>query len=110
MGLRIQSGAAGGRKLKSPPKGAEVRPILARIRKSLFDILRPRLSGALFLDLFAGTGTVGLEALSNGARRAVFVDVNRACCRVIHQDEHSHIGIRVPVKDRSEYGRIVVVD
>lgn len=74
--MRILSGAARGRRLMGRPKGLETRPILARIRKSLFDILRPKLQGALFLDLFAGTGAVGLEALSNGAARAVFVDLN----------------------------------
>ncbi len=77
MSLRVQSGTARGRFLKATPKGLEVRPILARIRKSLFDILRPQLQGALFLDIFSGTGLVGIEALSNGAKRAVFVDVDR---------------------------------
>ncbi len=76
--MRILSGTARGRPLKSLPKGYELRPILARIRKSLFDILRPHLEGALFLDLFAGIGTVGLEALSNGAKRAVFVDMQKS--------------------------------
>jgi 16S rRNA (guanine966-N2)-methyltransferase len=76
--MRILSGSAKGRPLKSLPKGYELRPILARIRKSLFDILRPRLDGALFLDLFAGIGTVGFEALSNGARRVVFVDAEKS--------------------------------
>jgi 16S rRNA (guanine(966)-N(2))-methyltransferase RsmD len=86
MSLRIQSGSARGRRLKSVPKTMNVRPILARIRKSLFDILRPRLAGSLFLDLYAGTGTVGLEALSSGAQRVVFVDADRACCRVIQKN------------------------
>jgi 16S rRNA (guanine966-N2)-methyltransferase len=84
--LRIQSGIARGRRLKALPKGLEVRPILARIRKSLFDILRPRMPGALFLDVYAGTGTVGLEALSNGARRAVFIDASRDSCRMIERN------------------------
>ena len=50
--------------------GLAVRPILARIKKSLFDILRPRIAGTSFLDVFAGTGAVGIEALSQGAARA----------------------------------------
>lgn len=74
MSLRVQSGTARGRILPAVPARYEVRPILHRIRKSLFDILRPRLADAPFLDLFAGTGLVGIEALSNGASRAVFVD------------------------------------
>lgn len=83
MTLRVQSGTARGRALKALPKGHEVRPILARMRKSLFDILRPDLPGALFLDLFAGTGMVGIEALSNGAARAVFVDASGASLKMI---------------------------
>lgn len=84
--LRIQSGTARGRKLVGLPKGLEVRPILARIRKSLFDIIRLRLPGTLFLDLFAGTGTVGLEAISNGVRRAVFVEQTRRQCEAIQRN------------------------
>ena len=86
MGLRVQSGEARGRYIKARPKGPEVRPILARIRKSLFDILRPRLAGARFLDLFAGTGTVGIEALSNGAALAVFVDAARTSCDMVRKN------------------------
>jgi 16S rRNA (guanine(966)-N(2))-methyltransferase RsmD len=83
MSMRVQSGSARGRSIKALPTGPEVRPILARIRKSLFDILRPRLAGARFLDLFAGTGTVGIEALSNGAASAVFIDASPTSCRMI---------------------------
>lgn len=86
MSMRVQSGLARGRFIKALPSGPEVRPILARIRKSLFDILRPRLAGARFLDLFAGTGTVGIEALSNGASSAVFVDVSSSSCRMIEKN------------------------
>ena len=62
MAMRVQSGSARGRSIKSLPRGREVRPILARIRKSLFDILRPRLTGARFLDLFAGSCHAGSPA------------------------------------------------
>jgi 16S rRNA (guanine966-N2)-methyltransferase len=92
LSLRVQSGSARGRSLKSRPAAREVRPIAARIRKSLFDILRPRLPGALFLDLFAGTGLVGIEALSNGAARAVFVDAERRSLRMI-EDNLAHLGL-----------------
>ncbi len=84
--IRVQSGAARGRRLKALPAGLEVRPILARIRKSLFDILRPRLADTRFLDLFAGTGAVGIEALSNGAARAVFVDLHRSSLKMIERN------------------------
>ena len=86
MSMRVQSGSARGRSIKALPSGPEVRPILARIRKSLFDILRPRLAGSKFLDLFAGTGTVGIEALSNGASSAVFVDASSQSCRMIEKN------------------------
>ena len=63
-----------------------VRPISDRIKQSLFDILRPRIPGSRFLDLFAGTGAVGLEALSRGAELAVFVDADPRCVKVIERN------------------------
>jgi len=83
-GLKIQSGDARGRKLKTlKADDLSVRPLLGRIKKSLFDIIRPKLQGAEFLDLFAGTGAVGLEALSNGARRVVFVERSPVSLKLI---------------------------
>ena len=83
-GLRILSGDAKGRCLKTLAiEDLSVRPMLGRMKKSLFDILRPRLAGSEFLDLFAGTGAVGLEALSNGARRAVFVEQSPVSLKLI---------------------------
>jgi 16S rRNA (guanine(966)-N(2))-methyltransferase RsmD len=75
-GPRLTGGVAKGRRLFSVP-GKDVRPALARMRISLFEILRPRLEGAVVVDLFAGTGSLGLEALSRGAARALFFDVDR---------------------------------
>jgi 16S rRNA (guanine(966)-N(2))-methyltransferase RsmD len=97
MSLRVQSGTARGRLLKAVPRAHEVRPILNRIRKSLFDIIRPRIGGALFLDLFAGTGMVGIEALSNGAGRAVFVDKDPFSLRMVRTNLE-HLGFA----DRAE--------
>ena len=59
------------------PKGLDVRPTLDRVRESLFNILAPRIEGARFLDLFAGTGAIGIEALSRGAALCVFVESDR---------------------------------
>lgn len=84
--MRIIAGSAKHRSLKSPSASTGVRPILARIKKSLFDILRPWLEGSDFLDLFAGSGAVGLEALSRGARFATFVDMNPNCLSIIRQN------------------------
>ncbi len=71
--LRVSSGKYRGKGLLSPD-GFDVRPTAGRIKSSLFNIIRNDLYGASFLDLFAGTGQIGIEALSNGARRCVFVD------------------------------------
>ncbi len=75
--IRIIAGRAKGRRL-SAPDGDETRPTGARVRQTLFDILAPRLAGARFLDLCAGAGAVGFEALSRGASRVVLVDSNVA--------------------------------
>ncbi|MGA2090524.1 MAG: 16S rRNA (guanine(966)-N(2))-methyltransferase RsmD [Endomicrobiales bacterium] len=76
--LSIIAGEARGRALKSLPlDDLSVRPILARIKKSLFDILSPRIGGSRFLDLYAGTGAVGHEALSRGAASVVFVESDK---------------------------------
>ncbi len=71
--ISLTGGKDKGRKIKGP-KTRKVRPILASIRKVLFDTLGLRVYGAHFLDVFAGVGTVGLEALSRGAERVVFVE------------------------------------
>jgi len=74
-GLRVISGKARGRKLRSVP-GDSTRPITDRTKESLFNILSVDIIEARFLDLFAGTGSVGIEALSRGANYARFVDTN----------------------------------
>lgn len=84
--MRIIAGDGRGRSLKSVPKEMMVKPISARIKKSLFDILRPRLEGARFLDLFAGTGACGIEALSRGAASCFFVDADKRCVEVIGEN------------------------
>ncbi len=80
--MRVIGGAARGRKLLSVP-GQGTRPIADRVKESLFNILGPEVEGCLFLDLFAGTGSVGIEALSRGARQAVFVEQDRRAVKVI---------------------------
>jgi len=84
--MKIIAGSAKRRSLKSPSASTGVRPILGRIKKSLFDILRPRLEGSDFLDLYAGSGAVGIEALSRGAASVTFVDRNPNCLSVIRQN------------------------
>jgi len=72
--MRVVGGSARGQKLLVVP-GQGTRPILDRVKTSLFDILRPRISGIDMLDLFAGSGSVGIEALSQGAGSCTFIDL-----------------------------------
>jgi len=71
--VRVIAGSAKGRVLR-PPRAAATRPITDRAKESLFGILAPRIPEARFLDLFAGTGSVGVEALSRGAAHATFIE------------------------------------
>ena len=71
--MRIVAGSARGKKLLVVP-GHGTRPILDRVKTSLFDILRPRIPSMTMLDLFAGSGSVGIEALSQGAAHCTFID------------------------------------
>src|SRR3954467_1564297 len=84
--MRIIGGQSKRREIRSPSAAHGVRPILSRIKKSLFDILTPRLAGAEFLDLYAGSGSVGIEALSRGAGSVTFVDLNKASLSVVRQN------------------------
>jgi 16S rRNA (guanine966-N2)-methyltransferase len=63
--------------------GLEVRPTPDKVRESLFNILSPEIEGAVFVDAYAGTGAVGIEALSRGARHAIFIEKDRAAANVI---------------------------
>ena len=89
--MRIIAGTARGRRIFSVSKNLPVKPISDRIKQSLFDILRPRITGAIMLDLFAGTGNVSLEALSRGALKTVMLDKEPACIKNIHRNLE-HVG------------------
>ena len=80
--MRILGGALRGRRLAGP-SGKGTRPTAGRVKSAIFNILSDRLPGACFLDLYAGTGLIGIEALSRGARSVTFVESNAASCRVI---------------------------
>src|ERR1700704_3551859 len=81
MPFQVIGGSARGRRLKSPPR--DVRPSAAILRRSLFDILGPEVLDAQVLDLYAGAGSLGIEALSRGAAACLFVDRDRRCVEVI---------------------------
>ncbi len=82
MSPRVIAGRFGGRRLQAPP-GAATRPTADRVREALFSILGARVEGADVLDLFAGSGALGLEALSRGAGRATFVDTAPAALKAL---------------------------
>src|ERR1700729_4223401 len=86
--MRVIGGEFRSRAIKSLP-GLDVRPTPDRLREALFNILAPRIEGAVFADLYAGTGAVGIEALSRGAARAVFVEQRREAVSVIHENLES---------------------
>lgn len=80
--MRLTGGEARGRRLKVP-RGLLIRPTADRVREALFDILGARVRGSRFLDVYAGTGAVGCEALSRGAAQAVFLEQQRGALRLI---------------------------
>ena len=83
--MRIIAGAYKGRNLKSPPS-MNVRPTSDRLRETLFNVIAPRIQDSRFLDLCAGSGAVGIEALSRGASHATFVDRSRRSCTLIESN------------------------
>lgn len=83
--MRVISGTAGRRRLKTPG-GLKVRPTADRVKEALFNILGDRVPGSRFLDLFAGTGNVGIEALSRSAAVAVFVEKDIRNIRIIKEN------------------------
>ena len=83
--MRVIAGSAKGRRLKAPDT-LDTRPILDRVKTALFDILAPDIAESRFLDLFAGTGQIGIEALSRGATAATFVELSNAIITLIHEN------------------------
>jgi 16S rRNA (guanine966-N2)-methyltransferase len=83
--VRIIAGAFRGRRLLTP-RGRNIRPTSDRVREAIFNIIAVRVAGAEVLDLFAGTGALGLEALSRGAARVVFVDHHGEAIRLIEEN------------------------
>lgn len=85
MSLRVIGGSARGTKLNAVP-GDSTRPIMDRVKEALFNIIGNDIYQARFLDLYAGTGSVGIEALSRGAEHASFVDTDRAAIKTIRRN------------------------
>ena len=83
--MRVITGKARGVQLKTP-EGIDTRPTTDRVKEALFSIIHFDIPGACVLDLFAGTGQLGIEALSRGAAKAVFVDIREDACRLIKEN------------------------
>jgi 16S rRNA (guanine(966)-N(2))-methyltransferase RsmD len=97
--MRIIAGAYKGRNLKSPPS-MKVRPTSDRLRETLFNVIAPRIQETRFLDLCAGSGAVGIEALSRSASHATFVDRSRRSCQLIEANLKL---CRVPEEEQEIY-------
>ena len=85
--MRVITGKAKGILLKTPD-GVATRPTADRVKEAVFSTLQFRIPGCRVLDLFGGTGQLGIEALSRGAQSAVFVDEREAACRLIRENLH----------------------
>jgi 16S rRNA (guanine(966)-N(2))-methyltransferase RsmD len=83
--MRVIAGEFRSRRLKSLP-GLNTRPTPDRLRETLFNVLAAHVPDCVFMDIYAGTGAVGIEALSRGARRAIFIENNRAAVEVIREN------------------------
>ena len=83
--MRVITGSARGRKLETL-EGLDVRPTTEIVKEAVFSIIHFRLPGAKIADIFAGSGQMGIEALSRGASRAVFVDQSRASLQVVRKN------------------------
>jgi 16S rRNA (guanine(966)-N(2))-methyltransferase RsmD len=86
--MRVIGGEFRSRRLKTV-EGRTTRPTPDRLRETLFDVLGPRIKGAVFVDAYAGTGAVGIEALSRGAARCVFVESGRRVVEAIRENLHA---------------------
>ena len=101
--MRVISGTAGGRKLKSPD-GEAVRPTTDQVKEAIFNIIQFDIEGRRVLDLFAGSGQMGIEALSRGAREAVFTDSSRASAALVRENlKHCGFSARVLQTDALQY-------
>lgn len=83
--MRVITGSAKGIHLKTP-SGLRTRPTSDRVKEAIFSVIQFEVEGSCFLDLFAGTGQMGIEALSRGASRAVFVDAWKDACSLIREN------------------------
>ena len=100
--MRVITGSARGRRLKTP-ENYDIRPTTDNVKEALFNILQFDIEGRRVLDLFAGTGQLGIECLSRGAREAVFVDESREAVKII-RDNLKTCGFSAPGIQQNSLG------
>ena len=104
--MRVIAGSARRLLLKAPDV-MDTRPTADRVKESLFNMLNPDLYGCAFLDLFSGSGAIGIEALSRGAQRAVLVDASMECAGIIKQNlEVTKLGENAEIINEDVYAAI----
>ena len=102
--MRVITGSARGMKLKTLD-GLDVRPTTDQVKESVFSIIQFEVEGARVLDLFAGSGQLGIEALSRGAQSAVFTDSSRAAVSVVKENlEHTRLAEKATVRNEDAIG------
>lgn len=84
--MRIVTGKFKGMEIASPSKNLELRPTTDRVREAIFDVIRFKITDAVFLDLFAGSGAMGIEAISEGAKFSFFVERNSLAIKTIYSN------------------------
>jgi 16S rRNA (guanine966-N2)-methyltransferase len=104
--MRVIAGSAR-RLLLKTPEGMDTRPTTDRIKETLFNMLMPYISGAVFVDLFSGSGGIGIEALSRGANKAYFVESNQKAVACINDNlEHTHLTDKAVVLKQDVFAAI----
>ena len=94
--MRVIAGKYRSRRIEKPGKAA-LRPTSDRLRETLFNVLGASVEDSLFVDLFAGTGAIGIEAISRGAREVIFIESHAASARLVRKNLES-LGIRAGVE------------
>lgn len=107
--MRVIAGTAKRLQLKTP-KGMDTRPTTDRIKETLFNMIQDEIEGIRFLDLFSGSGGIGIEALSRGASKAYFVEHNREACHIIQDNlSFTHLGEKAEVMHSSALSAVSVL-
>lgn len=110
MIMRVIAGTARRLQLKTP-QGKETRPTTDRIKETLFNMLQDELCDIRFLDLFSGSGGIGIEALSRGARFAYFVEQNKSTCEIIKENlKTTHLEEKARVYTMSVFNAITALE